>query len=300
MMEDIEKDGQWWTTDNPDNKVSGRLSFDIEDGAELELFDTFGDPDEFVPPDEKEPVGTILGLTKEKEHITLLNCGENWPTSGSSRTPSGHLSYQLDRYEPEYVLLGDHFEDSVNFDAVNLHFPYLDEWAEVNLIEGIQKENGGGFEYSLVNAERAEIGDLTLILGFTVNEEWGGQEARLEQETRLIIGSDTPLNLDETIERVITNIRRFFALAAFKPVQPTKVTGVLVNVDEYNLNREVQILYSPSNQQILESEWLPGQLRFTYSDIADEISEILEQWFTKADRLEPLYELYFGTIYNDS
>lgn len=299
MIEDYQARGDWWIAGEKGNKVSGILYYDPEKGSRLELFDTFGDPSDFDHPDEIEPVDRILGLSADNEHITLLNCGKNWPQRGGGRTPTGQRQYKLDRYYPEYILVGDYFDDTVIFDAVDFQFPHLEEWAQVEVIEAFEEDDGSrGVRYSPVRSQAAVIDDFAIILGFYVSESYGQWEANFEQVTELNVVSDSGLELSNVMDTVLPNLRNLLAIASGEPIGPTEVTGILANVDEYGLDRKIDILYSSHDSRInLGNEFIT--FSFSFSDIQDRIDTILEKWFSEAERLEPLYDLYFGTIYNE-
>ena len=42
----------------------------------------------------------------------------------------------------------------------------------------------------------------------------------------------------------------------------------------------------------------PYDMLFTFKDISDRFEILLKNWFEKADTLGPVYDLYFGTLYN--
>ena len=105
MTESFIHTGVWFTPENPDNRLSGTLSFDPQSGIELELVGTLV---ESRSHDNIHEPKFILGLTADGKTITLYHSYE------SSR-PMHLPGIPTCKYVVQYVLSGAHFEREEDF-----------------------------------------------------------------------------------------------------------------------------------------------------------------------------------------
>ena len=61
---------------------------------------------------------------------------------------------------------------------------------------------------------------------------------------------------------------------------------------------EVEVFYPTVIARNTTSTILPPRMPFTFKDISDRFEIILRNWFKNARLLEPVYNLYFGTLHN--
>ena len=127
-MEELDVDGLFWLAGEPDAKVAGRLKFDAANGAELNLIGTFHKlpssgthdlQDVFFA--QNEP-SRILGVAG-KRLLTLDRCLHG----GTTIEAPGMVR---ERYSPEVILSGAHFEEDepLEFSAVHFQLQHLDQW----------------------------------------------------------------------------------------------------------------------------------------------------------------------------
>src|SRR6185295_751441 len=119
MIEKFTHKGLWFLPDNPDRQVTGILTYDPSEGADLELLGTLVDhrsSKEIHEPD------FILGYTTDNKAITLYKSYEY-----SRSFLSG---IDTAKYTTNFILIGDHFTNEIEFkfDKVKGRFKNLDEW----------------------------------------------------------------------------------------------------------------------------------------------------------------------------
>jgi len=87
-----------------------------------------------------------------------------------------------------------------------------------------------------------------------------------------------------------------------EPVYPlttegiTEVNKVVTNDKIYNT--PVEIYYRLPNIPKAPKTLLSFEMLFTFEDISEKFENVLKNWFEKAEMLKPVYDLYFGTLYN--
>jgi hypothetical protein len=99
---------------------------------------------------------------------------------------------------------------------------------------------------------------------------------------------------------MIYHIRNFLTLAITEPVYPLSIEGrIEPNENEpKNVDISVGIFYRLLHISELCKDLTSHDMLFTFKDVSEDFGSFLRNWFTKAELLEPVYDLYFGTLYN--
>ena len=124
-MENFEGMGAFWLPEDPENVLSGHLSFSHEGGIRLSLVGDFA-ADHF---DEAEHHARIVGFAGKKR-VTLDNCE---PGNSSATAPG----VKTQEYRVESLWMGHHFEADAEtvFDTITATFDDLPVWAGQSVIE---------------------------------------------------------------------------------------------------------------------------------------------------------------------
>lgn len=121
-MEPFEHEGTFWTVDEPERQIGGRLSYDPAEGSTLSLTGAFIlDPATALGEAGKQPVrinGLAGGKVLTLEHCLLAN------------TTIGLGGSTTARYYVRYVFAGVHFErdEEISFDDLMIRFDQLTYW----------------------------------------------------------------------------------------------------------------------------------------------------------------------------
>ena len=118
-MQSLQRDGLFWLPDNPTKKVGGRLTFDSQDGLQLQLIGSLQSIKDI------ESGGTqirIHGATREGQ-LTLDRCFLAKAEIIGSEVPS-------ETYRPELVLDGEHISnvESLSVDRAYIGLFNLSQW----------------------------------------------------------------------------------------------------------------------------------------------------------------------------
>lgn len=293
-MEPIEYEGLWWLPEKPGDQVCGTLTYDPQDGAVLKLiglFEAEGVFDASLRPE------IILGIVN-RNLVTLYKCiqteaGFNMPGIATSQ------------FQALVVLLGEHFSraENIKFDRISVRYPGLEEWVGLRAFnfDRIPDDNRllrCTIEYTQPEPIRAPLGDAMIsfipILHFSPSRFTG---ANINQSVLLEIKPSSPLHLEEYFKDPLYHMRNFFALAMGRPVYPISITGYIDRPEKSEEPSKIDIFYQvgAGSQRKVGG---PPRMFFTRQDIGPNLAVYIQNWLEKADLLKPVYDLYFGVMYN--
>ena len=299
MIEEFEYKGIWWLPDKPNEKVSGTLIFTSNKGAILDLIGSLKNIKDL---DKMLNTEIILGISSNGKHITLYKCFETKSSFSSQGFPTSSFYAKL-------VFVGAHFQNSedIKFKSISVHYVHLDEW--VNLsgfdIKYVRKEKEVIIKYKTPEPIHANISDWLKIL---INIQATGpsislvqKEATIKQKTKIKIETSKDKSFKD-YQKVICHIQDFLSLGIMEPVHPLAIAGLTeVNkkmIEDKSHFPPVEIFYRLLDIPKGHKPLLPTDMLFNFNDISTRFEFFLRNWFEKMDLLEPVYNLYFGTLYN--
>lgn len=285
MIEEFICEGIWSVIDGQREKLCGTLKFAPDSGATLTLLGSTSVIDSIsktlyskggadgIPYQE-----IILGNSLNKRVITLFNCiltgnSSNYPDPGPST-----LSFMVN-----IVFDGTLFtkKEDIKFCTLSVRFTNLDEWANISgsdLHEPIRVIKQDDYEISI---------EFTRPLYAHMQND-----AYITQNAWVTIKSTAEKTLEE-YKKIIKKIENLLTLFIIMPVYPLQITGTTKNN-----NRPVEIFYRIPNYNKKSVVW--PQMLVSYKEISDRFENLVKNWFEKEELLEPVYILYFDTLYNPS
>ncbi|HEY9695245.1 MAG TPA: HEPN domain-containing protein [Oculatellaceae cyanobacterium] len=297
MLEEFEYRGEWWLPNNPDKKVFGTLKFTPTDGTVLDLISSFVDS-----PFDKESSEhhLILGRLSTEEHITLHKCFLH----KSSVSLAGFGSCQ---FYVEKIFIGFHFwdESDLKFESISINYSYLNQWSFINLpkIEFAQEQVAINYK-RLETTQPVKINDdwqLSIVVS-TYHQYDTLQHININQQTYIVIEPNEKKTFEE-FQPVIKHIQNFLSLATKELVYPLVINAAKIKtapIPQEDRTIGVSIIYQLSITPIVIKKLMPYHMLFTLSRISSNFQEYIQNWFKRRDILEPIYELYFGTLYNEN
>ena len=301
MIEEFEYDGIWWLPEKPDNKVSSKLKFHPVEGLKLQLIGSFKelkDLNTFLQP------LIILGITSNGKIITLYKCCES----------QSHMSmprFLSTSFIASVAFLGCHFEkeEEIRFDFLSLNYSHLEEWTGITGFQFKMETDSKNhltkhkIIYSFPEKVEAKIGNLSI--SFDYNFTLGGdrlKEVNLKHTTFIKIKPSKSLHFND-YQDVCYHIQNFLSLAIGKAVFPITIKGKSERCSTKSQNGkaiypDIFIYYATNSLFETSSKIHPFDMLFTFRDISGKFENILKNWFEKAEMLKPVYDLYFGTLYN--
>jgi len=314
MLEPFEYRGVWWLPDAPEHKVAGVLTFSQDDVC-LELIGLL--PREHPDPDPATGVVTvptgpvsrprILGLSTSGKILTLEDCmSTNWNFS--------FPGMMTERFLPRLILEGAHYglDEDIIIDELSIRYSQLDAWVSIS---GIQQSSTSedadisfGVSFRPPDSIEVAIGDLRFEIAFSWQVKDAaplGTSFSIDQHAAFFLHFNQPLALEEAFDYVY-QLRNFLALGVGRPVSTLTITGYRLPPSDAEpdprTGREphktkLDIFYRlhdiPETKNVH-----PAQMLFTFADTRERLATLLGNWFAKQDLLRPVFDLYFGAIYN--
>lgn len=295
-MDKFEYKGIWWLPDKPEKQISGTLRFTPNEGAILDLIGSFKDIKDINKMLEPE---IILGISSNGKNITLHKCFE---TKSGANLP-GLLTSSF--YANE-VFVGAHFQKSedIKFRELSIRYSYLDGWVNISGFD-IQYPDKKEvvIKYKQPEPIQASISeDCKIFIDITyLTHSIVQKETSIKQKTYIKIEHSIEKSLDE-YRGIMRNIQNFLSLGITEPVYPLAIIGIteankqIINDRPYN--PPIEIYYRLPEISKAPRTLYPHDMLFTFKDISDRFEIFLKNWFEKANTLGPVYDLYFGTLYN--
>lgn len=295
-METFNSDGIFWLPENPNHKLTGRLIFNPVDGGTLDLMGTFDVVKSFSGPQSIDALhrDIILGVIANKE-VTLYGCYE----TGSKLHLPGFMksSYMVD-----FIFLGCNFEKSeeIIFESLSLIFTNLEDWIGVT---GFNNSGKNELSYKKPDNIEIKLNNFDVNFGYLFNKQGTPYEYHLRQDTFVKIIPEDSTHFDEFLQKFCQPIQNFLSLGIGKAIYPLVITGKSEKC-KFNpengdsIYPEVLIFLRTRIPSLHIKRMLPQEMFFSLNDISDELDVCVKNWFEKAEDLKPIYDLYFGAIYN--
>lgn len=223
-------------------------------------------------------------------------------------------SYKLDNIESESittllqaeeVFVGIHFErdEDIKFKKLSVQYSYLDQWINVSGFDVTHKDGEFIIKYKQPTSIQAVIDDdLKIFINFRSTYSSSIQNGpTVIQETCITIEPSEEKSLYDYL-KMMYHIQNFLSFGVTEPVYPKAIEG------ETEANRKmigeiihyppVKIYYTFIGITKESKGLLPFQMFFSLEDISDKFEYYIQNWFKRVELLEPIYSLYFGTLYN--
>lgn len=298
MINKFEYEGIWWLPYKPEKQVSGTLRFIPNEGAILELIGSFKDIKDINKMLEAE---IILGISSNGENITLHKCFE-------TKSNISLLGLLTSSFYANEIFIGAHFQKSedIKFRELSIRYSYLDEWVNIsgfNIQYPDKKEVV--IKYKQPEPIQASIGeDCKIFIDIQATyptHSIAQKEAGVKQKTYIRIKHSIEKSLDGYWD-IMRHTKNFLSLGITEPVYPLAIIGITEankqTINDKLYNPPVEIYYHSPEISKAPKTLYPHDMLFTFKDISDRFKIFLKNWFEKADTLSPVYDLYFGTLYN--
>lgn len=319
MIAEFQYKGIWWLPDNSEEKISGTLRFTPGEGAVLDLMGSFKGPFEEIKSTTSDGSITkeggpltdkpfepeiILGTSSDGKEITLHKC---FQTNRSYSFPG----FPTSSFYANIVFIGAHFQnaDAIKFKSISVHYLHLDEWVNISgfNLKLYPNENRGVIEYKLPEPVKACIqDDYTIQIVFKAKgPSWSlvQKETSIKQKTYIKIDASEEIPYEEYTKKIYL-IQNFLTLGIMEPLYPLAIEGtteanklMIKDVIHYP---PVDIFHTSIYIPTKTKPLLPQRMLFIFSDISERFENFLQNWFGKAELLEPVYDLFFGTLYSPS
>lgn len=297
MIEEFEYKGIWWLPAEPEKEVPGTLRFTPDDGATLDLIGSFKDM-------------TQMGTTLNPEIILGFSSGKNITLHKCLEIES-HLSFPgllETSFRAMTVFVGAYFQkpEDIKFKVLQVHYLYLDEWVNISGFDIEYDKHEAVIKYKRPEPIHVTVGDDYKI-SIWIQPTYPGlsrvqKEARIKQKTHIVVEPSEEKPFDE-YRNIMYRIRNFLSLGVMERVYPLEIKGTTeVNKQMIEEGKAyyppVEIFYRSPDIPREPKTIYPFEMLFAFESISHRFEAFLRNWFEKAELLEPVYNLYFATLYN--
>jgi len=303
----------WWLPEEPERKIAGVLTFS-QDDISLELIGILPRPE--LKPDASGEVELSLGPLS-RERILGLSTGGKAFTLENCQVSSFNLSmpgFFTERLAPSLILEGAHYAsgEEVVFDELSVRYTQLDAWvATSGLSLSLQgEEDLAGIDVSFRPPEHLVVelpqGTIEVAFSWQVSDRAPlGTEINVKQQAAFVVRFHEPTGLEQTLDCGY-QLRNLVALGVGVPVTPVSIAGFVLppaNAEPDPLTGlaprklRINLFYRLGNVPDVKDVH-PAQMLFTLADARERLAALLENWFAKQELLRPVFDLYFGAVYN--
>jgi len=304
--------GKWWLPENPDRKVSGRLTVSKEYGLHFELDEPFDGPN--LAAFYRFPI--ILGVdVANRKLITLENCmllisTFNPPVSEKSGEYYNFYNWR-GSVTNAYIGVLLPTTDQLVFSKADINLSSLQDWLgispDIQIVRSSRKNKKPYFYKALFNYPEIAIkfnsGKISVVPGLKNLSEYHafGANAMLRLELT------ENINLETLLKTYIRPLQDFLSLATGKPNE-------IVELSLYSKFNPLNDLTHPSLQvptisvltgNNLIRQGVPTQQNsarydelFNASDISGSIGSVLSNWLEFYNKYENICNLYFNVVYS--
>lgn len=222
MIESFEYKGLWWLPENQENKISGTLKFNPEEGPILELIGSFNELPELSA---QPPPEIVLGITSNGKKITLYGYRGKTDQVSWPGLPTTTL-------KPKVIFVGHHFskKEKIYFDSLSINYTYLEDWFFVNPFSiewNLPKEYK--LQYKYPKPIIAEIGEFKVSLESTLKTKYKKRDdIQIKHRVFIKLGSKRKHHFIDFMD-AFNHIRNFICLGVKRPIYPTEINA---NTDE--------------------------------------------------------------------
>jgi hypothetical protein len=295
-LEKTEYKGSWWLPEKPTTIIPGSLQLETGGRITLELLGALTETE--LPRPQSVPL--VLGKSTNGESITLYGCIQTNTSFGVEGVRTSSLYVVA-------ALIGAHFPrpDDIRFGRIDATFPQLEDWVG---------SSGAKIDHpdtqTLVVTKRstplatAILRDAKISIAFQFAERIGRDETSVRYVPNVTIEMTNESHLRKVLD-ILYHLRNFFALAACHPVYPESIDArtealKVTFPDGRSYHTPVKIVYHDVNWGVPHDSVNMRGILFELGAVRVEFETLLRNWFEKAELLEPVFDMYFGTMYNPS
>lgn len=319
MIEKFEYKGVWWLPDNPEKQISGTLMFVPGEGAVLNLMGSFdGSFEETKSTNYKGSITKkvwagelfepeiMLGTSSGGKKITLHKCFETNKRYSSSGFPTSSFYANI-------VFIGWHFTkpEELKFKSFFVNYPYFEEWSKIGVfshcLESEEKSKQYEVKYEVPEPVEAKVDNFKISFdhNLDISGDWL-REVNLKHTTFIKIEPEDELHFEE-YQSILYHLQNFLSLATTRTIYPLSIEATAEQYKRVSTfpkskvhHPHIEIFYNVIGKVDLSKKLTHYDMLFTFEDISGQFETYLQNWFDKADLLKPVYDLFFGTLYNPS
>lgn len=299
----------WWQPGEPAKSLPGILFEDEEDGWLLQLDGSFqesiwteaaktpGTPINVsldIPPE--FPI--LVGTTSQGQLVSLFHCQVR--KASPPLFSRGALTLW-----PTIVAYDVHFEglDDFRLTRLSIRYSNLDAWVATS---GFSVQFGPKLYPVEIKYSKPESIDVGLPTGLTIGVGFSASgpkmpamtEIQILQQSWLTTTSTQDLPYEHLLTH-LTNLANLISLGVGAPLRPLEMNATCnardalasgispISIKLIDNRKPI----APASRQL--NAW---DMLFTFPEIRERFAQLVLSWFSRDDKLQSLYDLYFGTV----
>jgi hypothetical protein len=305
-------EGEWFLPSAPSQKLNGILSFNPNQGGQLELFGSFDDLGSSLNYTNNTQKKLIIGLTNNSQPITLVN--SFMVDFRGSINFVGESGPKMTLYKVNLILMGTHVEkiEDLKFDVISSEIFNLHEWiGKSGLKVNQQYQNEKDNETVKVNFK------LPAPIEFKIDDESKGEfvfhfnkshlkrfqkSFSINQRVYYRVTSQKEKSIEGLLSYVF-RFQNFLLLALYRSTVPITIQlwgekHKETNPDGETVRKGVKIFFPLSNRHIPEKPKQKNSMLFNFDHFGDDFEDFIKKWYSMYSLLEPSFNLVFGQFYS--
>jgi hypothetical protein len=277
--------GKWWLPDNPESSFLGTFTFSQFEGAYLNLegFLINNKQDRF-----KNEI--ILGQTWDGLKITLCSCLTTSATGFNSSV-----------VKAEWVFIGVHFLKArdIRFDRLTVAYSGINKLIDSYSFWKFILEHQTELRNHVVKFQTLKL-DGKYEISILVNPLIEVPNVKeLDKNIEKLIRLEMKSLQDKTFEQQWFLENRLYDFLNFILSDKIFRTSIdaFINGEQDDPINSVHILYKSAITRI-EKNTQGNATLFMYGQALNRLQELIKRWFEIENNLQPIYNLFFGGMYN--
>ncbi len=241
-------------------------------------------------------IDTIFGQTSIGGEITLTQC-----SIATYKIPReyNHEGRGITHYRPDFCFAGEHSEGGPQFKSISFQLTSFDDWIHSSEIEDISFRLDDETEIVFSYTSPAH-GRRKPILGNDSAEDY-----------RVTFRFDKARGFESIRSNIIRPFQFFITFGLQEPVFPLLIFGQTEHrgdrpfANQFPGAREIDafsragtsVVYPESRLRLKQEE--RAHPKWTLAHIEDDINSILRNWYAVYRRFQPLFDLFFTSMYYD-
>lgn len=295
------------------------------------IFPSYSSDDEFCGTFTYSPTNggvlRVVGVKKQiKELFKHVMSNSRFQETILGKTPPGYLTLVESNllgwlreittdemivdlnFHAKKILAGEHFKQQadIKFSKLEVEYTHLDEWALVSGIDFsesiVSNQAECVLKYNFPETKKAKISQFKSVKDLQVSlvpylkrplKQIVNKEACIKQTYKVRVESADLLTL-ETFEEILYLLRNFISLGVCEQVFPLTIEAQS-ETDPYS---KIEIFYQLDHFASNVPDVKSFDALFTLPELNKHFETALNNWFEKAELLEPTCDLYFGVRHN--
>jgi hypothetical protein len=279
--------GLWWLPTNPQNKISGTLSYECGQTPTLSLDGLFLE-------DTVDEYHEIILGDDRGNRITLVGC---FRTNLAIHSFEESKEFKQSEFHVSFFCTGFHFatREELKFKSLTVCYSHLREW--LRGVFDLSRWDENDDEY-ILRVKKPPVREIvldrfSLRIGGYVSSKHGGYHDSFERYASITIDMTDEKPLDELFS-IIYHLKNLLSLATSERISILTMSGKKKGPEHYE---RVEIFSSQTwGEKGSTERFAFCPVHIEYRMISDRLEFYLKNWFDTIEKYEPMYELFFGTL----